>query len=259
MSEIKIVVEGTAQDGSFELQHFSSLLKSFNGVLTGLDADLHGRKTLSFLVTDLSRNSPHTLTFTQNSERADTADVFQVLMDELPDVQQGAIPKIVSERTLESLKSFTGTATKRMRTIALCIGEKKCAIDVETDNQVAELLAPKEYCFTEIEGVLEQINIHAHANTFFIYPDIGPSRVKCHFDEDLRYDAMGGLGQKVAVRGKARFRRDHPNEIWVERLELFPPEEELPTFEDLRGVIAQEFEHSPPSEALIGELRDEWT
>ena len=241
MSELKIVIEGTAQEGSLELKHFSSLLESFHKVLTGLDTDLHKHKEAGFLVSNMSRNSPYALSFTQTGGRADTVNIFQVLIDELSNLQQGLALKVISERTLETLKAFTGTAIKRMREISLNIGNKEVTIDEETDNQIANLLVPKEYCLTEIEGVLEQINIHDHANIFFIYPDVGPKRVKCHFDNQLRYDSMGGLGQKVAVRGEAGHRLEYPNEIWVSGIEIFPPDDELPTFEDIRGMFKKAF------------------
>lgn len=44
-----------------------------------------------------------------------------------------------------------------------------------------DALAVEEECEGAIEGMLEQINLHHGANVFYIYPEIGPRKISCHF------------------------------------------------------------------------------
>lgn len=260
MSNLKVLIEGAAKDGNFDLGVLVGALQSLRGALRGIDRDLHGRKTSEFLVVDMSRDSPHALSLAQLPVDTPShgGDIFSVLLLGLNRLEHGDFPEVFGEATLESLKGFGAAVGKKLRSLELRTEDESVFFDESVRNRIDALLAPREYCHTEVEGVLEQINIHANANLFFIYPDIGPRRVKCHFNDELRYEAMGGLGRKVVVRGEAAYRRDYPFEIYVSEMEIFPPDDELPTFEDVRGLAKDAYPNDRRSEDIIAELRDEW-
>jgi hypothetical protein len=120
-------------------------------------------------------------------------------------------------------------------------------------------LAVAEECDGGIEGMLEQINIHLGANTFHIYPDIGPRKVTCHFPSRLFEDAIASVGRRVEVSGTLKYRSGAPyaHQIAVSQIEPFPPDYEVPDWEDLRGR-APNATGDLLSEAFVRELRDAW-
>src|SRR5439155_26432764 len=103
-------------------------------------------------------------------------------------------------------------------------------------SKVEQALAVEDECDGSIEGMLEQINVHLGANTFHIYPAIGPRKVACHFPARLYDDAVSAVGKRVEVFGTLHYRigASYPHQIAVSGVEAFPPESELPDWEDLR-------------------------
>jgi hypothetical protein len=107
--------------------------------------------------------------------------------------------------------------------------------------------------------MLEQINIHLGANTFHIYPQIGPRKVTCHFPVGLYDDAVAAVGKRVGVSGTLRYRSgaNFPHQIAVSGIDVFPPEYELPDWDDIRGRAPNATGHLS-SEDFVAELRDAW-
>ena len=126
-------------------------------------------------------------------------------------------------------------------------------------SRVDTALAVDEECEGSIEGMLEQINLHLGANTFHIYPDVGPRKVTCHFPTKLYDDAVSAVGRRVEVSGTLRYRArgEFPHQIAVTQIEVFPPVSELPDWDDLRGR-APDATGGLSTEEFVRELRDGW-
>jgi hypothetical protein len=125
--------------------------------------------------------------------------------------------------------------------------------------KVDEALAVDEECEGAIEGKLEQINLHHGANVFYIYPEFGPRKLSCHFPAKLYDDAVAAVGRRVEVFGTLHYRAGatFPHQIAVTAIEIFPPDSELPDWDDLRGR-APDCTGDLSSEAFVRELRDGW-
>ena len=83
--------------------------------------------------------------------------------------------------------------------------------------------------------------------------------VACHFRSDLRDLAISALGAEVAVTGLLKYRSGEPfpYAINIDEIEVYPPENELPTIDDLRG-LAPDATGDVPSEKFIADRRDDW-
>ena len=92
-----------------------------------------------------------------------------------------------------------------------------------------------------------------------IYPEIGPRKLTCYFPAKLYDDAVSAVGRKVEITGTLQYRAraDWPHMITVREIEAFPPESELPDWDDLRGR-APDATGGLPSEVFVRELRDGW-
>jgi hypothetical protein len=108
--------------------------------------------------------------------------------------------------------------------------------------------------------MLEQINLHHGANTFHVYPDVGPKKITCHFPAFLYDDAVAAVGRRVHVFGELKYRAGAPfaHQIAVSSIDSFEPDNNLPDWEDLRGR-APDATGGLSSEAFVRELRDAWS
>ena len=116
-----------------------------------------------------------------------------------------------------------------------------------------------DVCLGSIDGRLEQIKLHRDNKFFNIYPQFGPDKVKCVFPTDLHDAAVGGTGKRVTVIGELKYRASEsfPHEICVHSIDIEPSDEDLPTFDDMLGIIP-DFEKNTPAEEIVRKTRNEW-
>ena len=89
-----------------------------------------------------------------------------------------------------------------------------------------------------LEGTLETITGHRGFPEFFVKDVVRGRSTRCYFNEELLDDVVGAFLRRVAVSGIIRYRRNgEPVSIVVEELMVFPRNDELPDFEDVRGIL----------------------
>jgi len=123
---------------------------------------------------------------------------------------------------------------------SVTISSRELDIDITPmfAQKVTRLIESEERYEGIVRGVIEAINLHGDANVFRIYPDIGPTKVTCHFTDELQPRAIAALGYFVEIRGvlKRKTSAAHPYAAEATAIEIFPDEEELPTLSQLRGI-----------------------
>jgi hypothetical protein len=108
-----------------------------------------------------------------------------------------------------------------------------------------------------VRGKLEAIDLHDSANVFKIYPQVGPSKIACHFPNALLDDAIRAVNHSVEVHGMLSYRANEPFPYAVEVARITDLErenEEPPAFEDLVGS-APDLTGGVPAEDWIAERR----
>jgi hypothetical protein len=160
---------------------------------------------------------------------------------------------------LDDLRALAKPVGRQLKYATLLINNVQYEMNDEVAKRVDTALAVDEECFGSIEGRLEQINIHEGANTFHIYPTVGPRKVACHFPGSLLDEAIFSVGRNVEVGGLMKYRRGaaFAHAISVSSIDAFPPEDELPTWEDLRGR-APDATGALSSEDFVREIRNAW-
>lgn len=95
-------------------------------------------------------------------------------------------------------------------------------IDSKMSPAIDQLLGPDIASIGAVVGRIERINVHGDANTFWIYPSVGPTKVECTFGKSLRGDAVEAVDRLARITGKLRFKRLslHPYRIHVDHIEL---------------------------------------
>jgi hypothetical protein len=160
---------------------------------------------------------------------------------------------------LDDIKGLAKPVGTHLKYATLLINDSQFELTDDVIKRVDIALEVDEECIGSIEGQLEQINIHGGANTFHVYPDVGPRRVSCHFPNALLDDAIFAVGRRVEVSGLLKYRRgaSFAHAINVTGIDAFPPDDELPTWEDIRGR-APDATGELSSEAFVRELRNGW-
>ncbi len=171
------------------------------------------------------------------------------------------VPQYIERSLLESFRNVVLPLGKqKVSDLTVLYQEQSLQLSASTMHYLDAVLA--EEAMDEegsISGMLEEINIHAGTNSFRIYPKIGPRKVICHFPKHLMDQAINSINRHVNIYGKLKYkaRERFPYEVVVFDIEVYPPDEELPTLDDLRG-IAPNATQGVSSEEFIRNIRVEW-
>jgi len=89
-----------------------------------------------------------------------------------------------------------------------------------------------------IEGHLQMISSRGTLH-LGVWDTIGDRLVRCYVPAEMIDEAKAALDKRVAVAGTIRYRPSgEPVSIDVDSLEVFPPEAELPTADEVYGILS---------------------
>ena len=261
---ITLVIEGLPEDhGRVRFAAFLSELQSLAATINRLDRDANAGKAASyFRIAELSYSSPARVVLEPQAlpGQPPTGHLVVESLSRIADVfaKGGDLYELDAE-LLEDIRSLARPVGTQVKNATLLFDDNRIDLTPQIASRIDTALAVEEECEGSIEGMLEQINLHLGANTFHIYPEVGPKKVTCQFPAQLYDDAVSGVGRRVEVSGTLRYRAraDYPHQIAVTHIEIYPPDSELPDWEDLRGR-APDATGGLSSEAFVRELRDGW-
>lgn len=261
---ITLVIEGLPEDaGRVRFNTFVSQVQRLSGALAKLDRDAApGKQHTYFEIVELSYASPIRVSLEPQPVAKHPymgAVVLESLRQLTSALENGHDLSQVDAELLEDIRGLAKPVGKSVKSVALVFDGKTLDLTPGVAAKVETALAVDEECDGALDGMLEQINVHLGANTFHIYPAIGPRKVSCTFPAALYEDAVAGVGKRVEVSGVLRYRANtpFPHQIVVRGIDIFPPEDQLPDWEDLRGR-APNATGGLTSEAFVRELRDAW-
>jgi hypothetical protein len=261
---ITLIIEGLPEDdGQVRLAAFMSQLQNLNAAMSRLDRDVNnGRAASYFRIAELSYKSPARIVI-EPQPLPKAPYVGSLLVESLGRVvealQNGHDLTQVDADILENFRGLVRPVGKTVKNATLVFNDHRLDLTERVGAKIDEALAIDEECDGALEGMLDQINVHLGANTFHIYPEVGARKVTCHFPSKLFDDAVSAVGKRVEISGTLHYRAgaSFPHQISVTGIESFPPEHELPDWEDLRGR-APNATGGLSSEAFVRELRNEW-
>jgi hypothetical protein len=261
---ITLIIEGLPEDeGQVRLGAFMSQLQSLSATITKLDRDANeGRPATYYRIVELSYSSPVRVVLEPQplAKRPYMgAAVIEGLDRVAAALENGSDLSGVDADLLEDIRALTKPVGKAVSSSALVFRGRTFELSQKVSSKVDAALAVDEVCEGTVDGMLEQINLHHGANLFHIYPAIGARKIACHFPSKLYDEAVSAVGRRVEVSGVLhyRIRASYPHQMLVSGIEVFPPEAELPDWEDLRGR-APDATGAMSSEAFVRELRDGW-
>lgn len=267
---VKIQLEGRRSDnGHVRLSEFLSRLESLRQVLSIIEQDIAGgsKNAVIYRIVDLSHSSPAAMVLEGSPARQQIPSNFPdrvvgkffVMLEYLTGSLQDDVEQI-SYRALEAFKCLVAAPRRELDSFTISNGKHVVSIDDALEVNIDKILGEVKTAHGSFSGALESINLHAEANKFTIYPAAGPTRLSCHFRNDLYPSVFNGLGRHVRVSGSMHFlgRDAFPHAIEVEELEVLPLDKDLPSLSSLRG-IAPKATSDKDSVAFVRSLRDEGT
>jgi hypothetical protein len=261
---ITLVVEGTeAEQGDVRLDIFLAELQRLQSALNRLDTTAgSGHRNSYFAVVGLSHSSPATVELelrvkkAQRDVRTQVLDHFQRAVRS---VESGDIPDDVDYELLEDLRGLAAPVGRELRAVYVKVDNAVIDFTESFASRVDVHLSDSDTCLSTIEGMLEKINVHAGANVFSIYPDIGPRSIRCKFPAELEDTALAAIKRRVAVSGVAHYRKKSafPHLVEATHIEIYAPDGDLADFEAIRGR-APGATGELSSEDFIRERRNVW-
>ncbi len=261
---ITLIIEGLPEDnGQVRLGAFMNQLQKLNATITKLDREVNdGKQATVYRIAELSYKSPIRVVLEPQAlpkfPYAGHA-IVEGLVRVTHALENDDDLSGVDADLLEDIRGLAKPVGKSVANVTLLFNDHRFDLTPKILSKVDIALATEEECSGYIEGKLEQINLHDGANVFYIYPEIGPRKISCHFPATLYDDAVSAVGRRVEVYGLFQYRSGatFPHQVSVTSIEAIPPESDLPDWEDVRGR-APDVTGDLSSEAFVRELRNGW-
>jgi hypothetical protein len=263
---ITVELQGSPDDqGDVRLDDFIEELKAVKKALkhtTRIVAD-GNENAVYHKIIDLTHNSPYQVRIQLVARKPQFAraprDTVRKMSTSLRMMQHRhpRIPDDFDLAAVEAYKDIAKPLNKRLATVKIATDQnnKTVSIGKGFDQDVEKLLGRDQQERGSIVGVLENLYTHNN-NRFAVFPVVGPSRVMCQFEADLRNKVFEAAGKFIRVDGLMVYKANakFPHLIYVNKLEIIP-EQSATKFSELRGLAPKALK-GERSEDYVRRLRD---
>jgi len=263
-----IILEGSEKDrGKLRLEDFMQGLKVITEGLKETERRLggYGKSKIQYKIVHLSQDSPATIKVEQiieipkeDEKIMKPGEAINTFISNLSMIKRRkVIPENFDYESLQKYRQIGELHKTYISAITIKNGRKKIIIDDKFRKNINRAIGEDEYEEGSLNGVLETINIHGK-NKFYIYPTLGAKKIQCVFPTELKNEVKQALYERVEVEGTLRYKSwdRFPYAINVKRIEIYPPDDKLPTFSELVGAIPDATQGLSPTQ-FIRKLRDE--
>lgn len=263
-----IILEGSEIDsGKLRLEEFMQGLIAITEALKETERRLggYGKSKIQYKIVHLSQESPATITVepilevvSKDAMRVSPRETINTFVSNLSMIRRlKMIPENLDYESLQKYRQVGELRKTHISHITIKNGRKKVEIDEKFRKNIAKAIGEDEYEEGSLSGILETINIHGK-NKFYIYPIIGPKKILCVFPTEMKNDVKKALYERVEVEGTLRYKSwdRFPYAINVKRIEIYPSDDNLPTFSELVGVLPDLTKGLSPTQ-YVRKLRDE--
>ena len=247
---ITVQIKGSPDFGGYP--RLSDFLKQLDAIKVALKhterlQTRSDNSTVDYRIVSLSMASPATVVLEEipadKSAKLPRVAVTQKLVTTLSRIESGrSIPP--QSRDLAALEAYrnVGTVLKGYADgLSISSNGKLVAIDEGFNRNIEKIIGPDQVIEGSLTGKLLAVNLH-NTTRFEIYPPAGPTKVACSFSSGLKPRVIQGLDRNVRVIGRLRYKHwaPYPHAITAEDIEIFPPNDVLPTLTSLRGLALKE-------------------
>lgn len=150
-------------------------------------------------------------------------------------------PEGFSDRALQDSKELSEIG-KKLEVLQVRRSRKRAKVLPFVATNVSEILQRMPVEVGAVEGRLEMLSMR-RGNHFGLWDDLFDKQVRCNIPHDkpeLFEEAMRAMGQRVSVFGAVRMSEEgFASSIEVHRIEVFPDKSELPSADDVYGILRE--------------------
>jgi hypothetical protein len=267
---ITLQIEGIPSEGGHILvsdfiERLESLLLTLNDI--DLMVGQTSQPTLKYRIVNATHGSPLTLTLEPiirkrigNPEARHIEKRHARFFHEISAIRRNEpLSPDVDDSMLDHLRRLVEGVGQDFDKARIFNGESSVELDSTFENNVRRLLDEEDASYGFEEGMLEAVNIHGRNRTCWIYPRIGPQKIRCDFMAGTSEMIRENLGKYVRVEGVKYFRPNSPFafRVAVREFDALEIGEEPSQIKDLGGIAPHATGEIDTVE-FIRKLRDEW-
>jgi hypothetical protein len=146
----------------------------------------------------------------------------------------------LDDATLEHARKLSDLAVAKDGTVPMQVWvcRRPILFGPDVGNFIREETKPAYHDFGSIEGTLNAIQDAAGGLELRVRDLLWPRPVRCSVPEDMLGDAINHFRKRVELFGEIHYRKDNtPESIRVERLDPLPSDDDLPSIDDVRGLL----------------------
>jgi hypothetical protein len=266
-NRVRIIVQGSSVDaGHVRLSDFLDQMEAVRNALKQTERLLREGlpSALYYRIVGVSHRSPLTITLegATHEPNLPPGPVVQNFLATASQIRRrGVIPEGFDYAAAEAYRAMVAPQRKHVTSLIVANGRRRVRIDEQYEKKILAAIGPDEYAEGSIAGTLDTVKLH-NTTAFEIFPTIGPKKVSCHFpaaSTDLREKVKRGLESYVRVYGRLRYKHwdKFPYAIDAHDLDVYPPDQELPTLTELRG-IAPDLTGGLTEHDFLEKVRNAW-
>jgi hypothetical protein len=240
-SRLEFRLEGDPRnDGLVLAQDFVAFLSSALSVLRRLEEERGRKASLGYRIVDLEIGSAVVALEPEIEDDPNSAEIVGAFLEGVAAVRDGTLEdkKFKPETRRAFLTLLKPLREHHLRSVSVSSDSVDIRLADDSSAPLRLLSGPELHTVGELTGYIDAINVHRDP-VFFLYPEAGPTRVRCLFDRSLLDLVRSSLKRFVSVHGLFEYPTGSPfaARVTVDRIEVLPNEDELPSLESLRGSI----------------------
>ena len=270
-NSITLSVEGLESEGGHVrldefLKQLDNLLLTLNGIdrIVGETAS----PTLYYRVIKASHNSPLTFTFEPVVKPTVKLKIprqehihsrHERFFTEIDAIRANKpVSPEIDESILEHLSGLASGLGSTFKAATISNGAARVEVDKVLEMGIRRLLNEDDVSYGTAEGTLDALNIHDTNRRFWIYPQLGPRRIRCDFLPGEKDRLREAVGNYVRVEGVKYFRANNPFpvRIAVREFKILTNDEGVSLIQI--GGAAEKATHGIGAVEFVRTIRDEW-
>jgi len=148
-------------------------------------------------------------------------------------------PRYFTDSALEYVENLANLPEKNngLSGIGIFIDSKRCEITKKAVANIDQILGTKSRAMGSIEGRLLTVSKRSNPRVFVV-EFLTNKSVQCNITDYLIPEALSAFDKRVYVFGMISYTKEgHPKSIKAEELKIFPDQKELPTFDQMCGIL----------------------
>lgn len=259
MTDLRFTLEAEHGEASVDAGDFSLFLDSVLKVLRALEGETNAQTPVHYSVVDLQIGSAAIgLRPTSAGDRDQSAErVAESFEAGFVALQQDQIRTAPFSR--ETKKKFLAlTKPLQKATTNIRFTGSSGEVSLSRRGAIRDLPPVKTEAVARgsLKGNVEALNVHRRS-VFYVYPKSGPTKVKCTFEPSMLDQLRAAIKRNTSVFGLLEYSSGSafPTHMYVERVEVNPPDSELPSMASMWGG-APDLTKGRSVEEYLASIRD---